>query len=333
MTAPAVTGGRLARAVPGVLAVLLFACGAPPALSEQSEPLPVVATPIPLRSDQPEAHETESLVWRGGLELRSPRSGFGGLSGLVISPDGTRLTAVGDKGIWLSLPLRYDAEGRLVGAGEGRIARLRGPDGETLTKKWDRDAEELARAPDGTHFVAFEHNHRVWHYAALSGTPSALAPLPSLDGMGDNNGIEALAVLGELGLLAIAEGGAQGDASLAFLWREGAWSRLMYGRGGGFRPTGATLLPDGDLLVLERRFNLLEGVRIRLVRVPAASLHPGAHLSGTVIATLEPPLSVDNMEGIAARRGAAGETLIYLISDDNFNPLQRTLLLLFVLKE
>ena len=40
---------------------------------------------------------------------------------------------------------------------------------------------------------------------------------------------------------------------------------------------------------------------------------------------------MDNFEGIAARRGAAGESLIYLVSDDNFSDKQRTLLLMFAL--
>ncbi len=35
------------------------------------------------------------------------------------------------------------------------------------------------------------------------------------------------------------------------------------------------------------------------------------------------------MEGIAAVRGADGGALIYLVSDDNFNPLQNTILLMF----
>jgi hypothetical protein len=57
------------------------------------------------------------------------------------------------------------------------------------------------------------------------------------------------------------------------------------------------------------------------------------------VARLEPPLSVDNFEGIDARRDASGRTLVYLLSDDNNcaktdagrgGPgLQRTLLLLF----
>jgi hypothetical protein len=40
---------------------------------------------------------------------------------------------------------------------------------------------------------------------------------------------------------------------------------------------------------------------------------------------------VDNFEGIAARRGPKGETLIYLISDNNFRSGQRTLLMMFAL--
>jgi hypothetical protein len=40
------------------------------------------------------------------------------------------------------------------------------------------------------------------------------------------------------------------------------------------------------------------------------------------------------MEGISARRDAAGgKTLVYLISDDNFSAVQRTLLMMFELAE
>ena len=54
---------------------------------------------------------------------------------------------------------------------------------------------------------------------------------------------------------------------------------------------------------------------------------------GREIARLGPTLTIDNMEGIAARRGARGETLLYLVSDDNFTVLQRTLLHMFELQD
>ena len=40
---------------------------------------------------------------------------------------------------------------------------------------------------------------------------------------------------------------------------------------------------------------------------------------------------IDNMEGIAVHRNAAGETIITLVSDDNFSAIQRNLLLQFAL--
>lgn len=322
----------LAAFVVSVLAATaLLACRVPTAISSEIEALPLMSEAIPLRSDEPGAREIGGLTWRGGLELRSPHPAFGGLSGLLISPEGAHLTAVSDKGAWLSFPLRYGADGTLIGVGEGRTAALRGLDGAVLAEKWDRDAEELALTPDGAVIVTFEHNHRLWRYPDLSGTPRALTPPPGLADLSGNSGIEALAGFEHGDLLAIAEGPEREGDSTAYLWREGAWSRLTYRREGGFRPTGATMLPDGDILVVERFFNLLEGVKIRLVRISAASVHPGARLKGTIIATLEPPVSLDNIEGVAARRSDMGETLIYLISDDNFNPLQRTLLLLFAL--
>ena len=50
-----------------------------------------------------------------------------------------------------------------------------------------------------------------------------------------------------------------------------------------------------------------------------------------MLATLERPLTVDNFEGLACRPGAGAETLLYLVSDDNFSQDQRTLLLMFSL--
>ena len=63
--------------------------------------------------------------------------------------------------------------------------------------------------------------------------------------------------------------------------------------------------------------------------MPANAIKPGARLRPIHLATLAPPLTVDNFEGVAARRGPQGETLIYLVSDDNFQAAQRTYLMMF----
>ena len=66
--------------------------------------------------------------------------------------------------------------------------------------------------------------------------------------------------------------------------------------------------------------------------VPAAQLKPGRTVQAEELARLHVPYAVDNLEGLYATRGPRGETLLWLMSDNNFNPLQRTILLLFELK-
>jgi hypothetical protein len=104
-----------------------------------------------------------------------------------------------------------------------------------------------------------------------------------------------------------------------------------------FRPTAAARLPDGDLLVVERRYPPLAA---RLVRLERAALDGQGPFAPREIARLEPPLTLDNIEGVEVRQDEHGRTLVYLLSDDNNcaktrgaprRSLQRTLLLLFVL--
>jgi hypothetical protein len=40
---------------------------------------------------------------------------------------------------------------------------------------------------------------------------------------------------------------------------------------------------------------------------------------------------IDNMEGIGVHRDANGEIVLTLVSDDNFSPLQRTIILQFTM--
>ena len=90
-----------------------------------------------------------------------------------------------------------------------------------------------------------------------------------------------------------------------------------------------TILPDGDLVVVERRASILGGFGARIVRVPGASIEAGAELSGTELAVLEPPVTTDNFEGISVVATPDGRTLLYLVSDDNLWGFQRTLLMMF----
>ena len=56
-------------------------------------------------------------------------------------------------------------------------------------------------------------------------------------------------------------------------------------------------------------------------------------LDGPVIFFADLGNEVDNMEGIDAHVTAEGDTVLTMVSDDNFSMLQRTLLLQFTLVE
>jgi hypothetical protein len=55
-------------------------------------------------------------------------------------------------------------------------------------------------------------------------------------------------------------------------------------------------------------------------------------VQGAVLATLKSPLLVDNMEGLAITQ-ENGRTVIWMISDNNFNIWQQTILMKFALTE
>ena len=84
---------------------------------------------------------------------------------------------------------------------------------------------------------------------------------------------------------------------------------------------------------MSRRFSPARGVAMRIRRVPLSALQPGALVDGKIMIEADMGYQVDNMEGIAVHRNAAGETIITLVSDDNFSVIQRNLLLQFALVE
>ncbi|MHA1538021.1 MAG: esterase-like activity of phytase family protein, partial [Alphaproteobacteria bacterium] len=285
------------------------------------EPLRIQATQVPLKVGDPSLQRVGRLVYRGGLVLRSRHRRFGGLSGLHIGAGGKRLLAITDTGRWVEARLRYDRSGRLSGLGRARIGRLRKPNGGTLGWR-ERDSETLAMLPGGRIAVGFEGAPRIWIYppskTPFARRPKALAVPRGLRFASRNAGLEALAALAGGRLLALAEdmvalkpSGSAGHAG--WLRSKGRWAALAYDRVGIYRPTGAARLPPGtrhagDVVVIERALYLFSGFSVRVMLVPRRSIKAGARLLPRHLATLAPPLTVDNFEGVAVRRGPRGET-------------------------
>ncbi len=294
---------------------------------------------VALAASGPAADRVGDLSYVGGLAIRSQDEGFGGLSGLMmdVSDPETRIIAVSDQGDRFGARLVIEG-GRLRGLDHATLEPLVDLDGLALrSKKWS-DAESIAQLPDGRVLTGFERHHRIWVYGArVSGparvfeTPAALQDAPS------NGGLESIATWPDGRVLAITERlRTAGSKVAAFLWEAGRWSSLEWTVSGpGFEPSDAATLPNGDLLVLERLWSPLgpSHFRTRIVRVKGGDVSAGAVLSGKVIAELRAPLITENFEGLAVHKGEGGVTRLLLVSDDNFTRAQRTLLLMFELRE
>jgi hypothetical protein len=289
---------------------------------------------VQLDDSRQERREIGMLRYRGGLALSDRDPDFGGLSGIEISADGQRFVAISDKGAVVDGILDYDDAGDLTGARDISVMPLLDIDGARV-KGNRRDSEGLALLPDGRWAVSFERWHRVELYAPNPAGP-VTSPLPKLPrppgvlGAEGNSGLEVLTALPD-GRLLVMEEGREENAGLSRAWigGEDGWASLSYRGKAPYRPTDAATLPNGDVVVLERRASILGGFGARILRIPAEQIRPGAELSGTELAVLEQPVTTDNYEGISAVRQPDGKVMLYVVSDDNFWGFQRTLLLMF----
>jgi hypothetical protein len=280
----------------------------------------VRAASILLDERDPARDRVDKLVWRGGLQLGADDRRFGGWSDIWVGPDNARAILIGDRGAALELGLVFD--GYLRGLGVSRLGRLIGPDGKALIGR-ATDAEGLARLQDGGFAVSFEQRHRILVYPRsdppFARAPRQIGPPPGSERWPANGGMEALAFLPDGRFLVLLE-----ESPRAWLGGASGWSELAYRAAEGFKPVGACVA-DEMLYVLERSFSWA-GLASRIVRLPVGAVREGAILDGEELGRLRPPLAVDNYEGIAATKDTRGRVLLWLVSDDNFNFLQRTLL-------
>lgn len=335
---PARRRGRAKSPARVALALLLLGLLAPWGASAGAEPLVIKARPVVLYPEDSGRRRMGALVYLGGLKLTSPDERFGGLSGLVISADGARMLAVSDRGQWVEARLIHDADGALIGIGEARIMPLGDRNGEPLIGSLG-DAEDIARLAGGGYAVSFERHHRIVIYPGDPFVPgnnrgARLTPPLALIKAPNNKGVEALAEIAPGRLLAVTQGLFSGVGRLhgwLFSVPETAAEpeTISYAVLDSYSPTALALVPGGDLLALEREYSFIGGFRVRLMAIARDAIVPGAVLKGVEIARFGGGLSVDNFEGLAVVRDDKDRTLVYMLSDNNFNGFQRSLLMQF----
>lgn len=253
------------------------------------------------------------VSYAGGLSLHG--ANLHGLSDLKL--DGDQAWTISDFGALVRFRIRLDGRDRLVGAEEARMRRLIGPDGAVLPSKQAADAEGLALLGGGV-AVSFERDDRIWNYGA--GGLDLPTPLSRPDAeFGANEGMEGLAAAPGGGWLVLGEaGGAWVCNPAACRVLPNAPTTVT----DGFKFTSADVDPAGGWFILQRRYSPPFDLQARVRRMaPDGSLGP-------VLIALQPPASVDNFEGVAVQATATGARL-YILSDDNANPLEKTLLMAF----
>jgi hypothetical protein len=306
------------------LVLALAACAQPPTLPRT----PVAAGPaitieaesVPVDPTNPDKQALGRFSYAGGLQLTSTDTArLHGLSDLKVTRDGA-LLAESDEGDLLKARIVLDAKGWLAGVTDARMTVLDGVDGKPLQTKEEADAEGIALLANGDMLVSFEEHDRILVYPAKGGPPRE-APSPAVK-FPFNLGMEALAAYPKAGPDAYVVGGeASGQTWICKLSAPCVEDRKVE-KAADFFLVAVAPIDDGRIAYLLRAWDPIRGSRISLVLYDPK----GAEIARLNLAR---PLTVDNFEGLAAVPGPNGAIRFYLISDDNFSPSQRTLLLAF----
>jgi hypothetical protein len=291
--------------------------------------------------DHSEARPAGPLTFRAGLVLTSDYSGFGSLSGLWRSPEGGRIVGISDEVQWLTASV-VTRDGRLSALRDARMAPVLGDNGVPLRRGPAYDTESLAIA-DGVAFIGIERVHEVRRFAwAESGLAARGVPIPvppDTKELPGNRGLEAIGVAPAEhplagAVVAIAEQARLGENAPTRGWiltgpKPGGFDVV---RTDSYDITDLTFLENGEALLLERRYSVADGPACRIRRLAFDAIRPGALVEGEVLFEADRRYEIDNMEGITAHRDPqSGEMIVTIVSDDNFMPNQRTLLLEFAL--
>lgn len=295
---------------------------------------PIVAHPIRIiaaRIEHPVITLTPALRYIGGWTLTSDDKDFGGLSSLAIDRGG--FVAISDIGaiVRFSITPRGTFDKASIGPLPKGCARNR--------DKTDRDSESITRDPaTGQSWIGFEWRNAICRTGGAMKVAERLAQPAAMRHWPKTGGPETIVRLADGRILVFAET-AQDEFALPPLLifdsdptLPDAPVRAMRYQPPEhhFSPTDAAELPDGRLLVINRRFEPPISFSAILSLVdPITAATPGPVL-GKTMARLSRPGVTSNFEGVAVSREGA-RNFVWIISDDNYLWITGTYLLKFEL--
>jgi hypothetical protein len=261
----------------------------------------------------------------GAWSLTSNDPRFGGLSALHV--EGEQATAFSDSGWLIRFPL--PGEAAMVRA---QISLTPGM-GASADSKADRDVEAMA-VLGPLAWVMLERRNLAIRYHRDRWRRDSYAKPEAMKDWRANNGVEAMLRLPDGRFLVFSEGKGGISDVLMFLGDPATPGtravKMRYRPPEGYRITDAALAPDGRMLLLNRRVSIFRGGFVaKVLEAPIPATRAGGLIEGAEIADLGWPLA-DNMEGLSVTR-EGGRDILWMTSDNNYNSIQRTLLLKFIL--
>ena len=293
----------------------------------------IALTPLKLDPDRPNLRKVGQLEFLAAWELASNNQDFGGISALAVLPDG-RFIGVSDAGTLVGFGLTGEDK-----TDRPFIAPM--PDAFAKGNNYeDRDSEGITHDPaTGRFWVSYEGKHAIRRFGRSFARREALARPKAMQLWGANSGAEAILRMPDGRFLVFSEGHDLPDDSYEALYFSGdpveaGSSSFAFGYKPpeGHKITDAALLPDGRILTLNREFSFPTAFSVAVAVFDPNEIARGETIEPKVIARLKSPLLVDNLEGLAVTQ-ENGRTIIWMISDNNFNIFQRTLLMKFALDE
>jgi hypothetical protein len=288
---------------------------------------------VPFRITPDSNTTLEHIVLLDQKQLDIARLGgltFSELSDAAYDPDSRTLWLISDRGRLFAFRARFGTQSMELIPLTGY--NLRTPKGHRL-KPSRRDSEGLARDGKGRLWVSFEHKPRIARidtHGRIVRTRTLPKPLRALSKYrSKNKGIEALAWHPTYGLIAALEYPPEGtpltEQTLYAL--SGKQWHFQAEQIPGSAVTAVEIMDDGNMLVLERALDIQHfALTITLKKVYLDTCTHG-RCRTEVLAQMSTAdgWNVDNFEGLAR----VAPHRYVMVSDDNNNPFQKTLLVYF----
>lgn len=321
---------KLPRLIPMILLATLTVGGV--RIIEPNHSQSIGIKPLQLDPAHHGQRRLGELIFLSAWELDSPNEDFGGISGLAALPN-DRFIGISDAGTLIGFGLTNDDR-----IDRPFIAPLPGSS-QQGSSYLDRDSEGITfDAQSGQFWISYEAKHAIRRFSRSFARLDGVIRPKEMQLWPRNKGAETLIRMKDGRFIIISESLEDDDTHQALLFSGdpvepgSVKTSFRYRPPAGYRATDGVQLPDGRIMLLHRSVGLPNGFSVKLGIALPPDLAQNVIWNSRMIAALSAPLLVDNMEGIAVKQ-SGNDTIIWLISDSNFNILQRTILMKFRLSE